>query len=138
MDSFENHIQKLRSAFLDDKILYEFIPRIVAIFLGGSRLYLEEEEEEEGEGENAAPRGWDGVIVVDEKYQLHNLTYRRERLRALVGIEREECAESALQVPRPGLRDPRWDEFDAVRIAGYDKQGARRSVTMVRDRKSVV
>ncbi|KAL8355785.1 hypothetical protein RB601_001201 [Gaeumannomyces tritici] len=98
------------------------LPAILAIFLGGSNLYSAKGNPENHHAD------WDGVIVVRTKLDIFTLVNQRRRdLLALLGIATEEMPE--FSVPEPS--SPLWDEFDALRIAGFTETHSKRSVKVL-------
>ena len=96
---------------------------IKAVLLGGSSIYAM------GEGRDESCRSdWDGAIIVSTKLAIYHLVNgQRLSLMEMLGIVREEYPE--LRVPDPS--SPRWDQFDAVRFAGFDRFEVKRSVKIL-------
>lgn len=98
-------------------------PAIKAVLLGGSSIYSAEEAREERNGSD-----WDGAIIVSTKLAIFHLVNEKRRiLMEMLGIVREECP--GLRVPEPS--SARWDQFDAVRFAGFDQLENKRSVKIL-------
>ncbi|KAI1284788.1 hypothetical protein F5Y07DRAFT_405501 [Xylaria sp. FL0933] len=98
-----------------------FISEIACIFIGGSRLYSQQ---------NSQQSNYDGIIVANSKHDIYSLISdrrQRQRLLNLVGIEYEE--RSDLYIPSPS--SPLYHEFDAVRISGYDGEHTQRTITFL-------
>ena len=98
-------------------------PTIKAVLLGGSSIYAV------GEGrDERCQSDWDGAIIVSTKLAiLHLVNEQRLSLMEMLGIVREDYPE--LRVPDPS--SPRWDQFDAVRFAGFDRFEVKRSVKIL-------
>lgn len=98
-------------------------PTIIAVLLGGSSIYSV------GDGQNERSwSDWDGAIIVSTKLAILQLmNEQRQSLMEMLGIVREECPE--LRVPDPS--SSRWDQFDAVRFAGFDRLEIKRSVKIL-------
>lgn len=96
---------------------------VVAALLGGSQLY--------GTLDDHGPQeisDWDGALFVTKKIDIMALVNNyRQLLMDLLGISYEEYPR--LCVPLPS--DPGWDNFDAVRFAGFTKTGAKKSVKIL-------
>ncbi len=98
-------------------------PTIKAVLLGGSSIYSVRDGRDERYGSD-----WDGAIVVSTKLAIfHLVNEQRRSLMEMLGIVREECPE--LRVPDPSSL--RWDQFDAVRFAGFDRLEIKRSVKIL-------
>ncbi|KAI1407358.1 hypothetical protein F5Y13DRAFT_195421 [Hypoxylon sp. FL1857] len=127
MASLQSAFEAAGITIENDEIL-SWHPEIASIFLDASQLYLlEPYRPEEG-----SPRSWNSVVVVKTKFDLYNLLNNnesRQDLKTLVGIEEELWTEQELQVPPPTSQ--LWECFDAVRLVGYDKLSAKRSVTLI-------
>ena len=96
---------------------------IKAVLLGGSSIYSLGDAREERGG-----RDWDGAIIVSTKQAIfHLVNEQRRSLMEMLSIVREECP--GLRVPDP--LSPRWDQFDAVRFAGFDRLENKRSVKIM-------
>ena len=96
---------------------------IKAVLLGGSSIYSLGDAQEERNR-----RDWDGAIVVSTKLAIfHLVNEQRRSLMEMLGIVREECP--GLRVPEPS--SARWDQFDAVRFAGFDRLENKRSVKIL-------
>ncbi|KAH9907922.1 hypothetical protein F4778DRAFT_453847 [Xylariomycetidae sp. FL2044] len=100
------------------------LPEIAAVILGGSRLYKEA-------AQVAPDSDWDGIVIVHDKHDILTLVNeKRGSLLSLLDLEKEEeYAGPSLRVPEPS--SPLWSEFDAVRISGFDRRGAKRSVKIL-------
>jgi len=97
------------------------LPAIVAIFFGGSNVYS-------GKGNPKNHVDWDGIIIVRTKLDIFTLVnQRRQDLLALLRIAREETPE--FSVPEPS--SPFWDQFDALRFAGFSETRSKRSVKIL-------
>ena len=96
---------------------------VKAALLGGSSIYsLGDARDQRGE------RDWDGAIIVSTKQAIFQLVnHQRRSLMEMLSIVREEYP--GLRVPDP--LSPRWDQFDAVRFAGFDRLGDKRSVKIL-------
>lgn len=98
-------------------------PNISAVLIGGSRIYSAKYGQDE-----CCDSDWDGAIIVGTKLEILQLVNeQRSSLMAMLGIVREEFPE--LLVPKQF--SPHWDHFDAVRIAGFDRLGMKRSVKIL-------
>ncbi|KAI4117343.1 MAG: hypothetical protein LQ338_007570 [Usnochroma carphineum] len=98
-------------------------PTIIAVLLGGSSIYSVGDGVNERQGCD-----WDGVIILSTKLAIFQLVNEQRRsLMEVLGIVREECPE--LRVPDPS--SPRWDLFDAVRFAGFDRLDIKRSAKIL-------
>ena len=98
-------------------------PTIKAVLLGGSSIYSVGVGLDKRYGSD-----WDGAIVVATKLAIfHLVNEQRRSLMEMLGIVREECPE--LRVPDPSSL--RWDQFDAVRFAGFDRLEIKRSVKIL-------
>ena len=98
-------------------------PTIKAVLLGGSSVYSVGEGRDERHGSD-----WDGAIIVSTKLAiLHLVNEQRRSLMDMLGILREEYPE--LRVPGPA--SSRWNQFDAVRFAGFDRFQIKRSVKIL-------
>ena len=98
-------------------------PTIKAVLLGGSSIYLVGKARHERYGSD-----WDGAIIVSTKLAiLHLVNDQRRSLMEMLGIVREEYPE--LRVPDPA--SSRWNQFDAVRFAGFDQFDIKRSVKIL-------
>ncbi|KAI4863312.1 hypothetical protein F4820DRAFT_471586 [Hypoxylon rubiginosum] len=129
MDSFQQTIERLRETFVRDEVLSRR-PEIMAIFLGGSQLYKEEDDQGNNQLPRDTPRDWDGAILVNTKHDIFTLVNdHRQDLMDLIGIETEECPRSLFQVPSPSSQF--WPEFDAVRFAGFGKSSEKRGVKIL-------
>ncbi|KAI1352180.1 hypothetical protein F5Y01DRAFT_324609 [Xylaria sp. FL0043] len=98
-----------------------FISEIACIFIGGSRLYSQQ---------NSQQSNYDGIIVVNSKHEIYSLISdkrQRQRLLNLVGIEYEERTDLYI----PSSSSPLYHEFDAVRISGYDGEHIQRTITFL-------
>ena len=96
---------------------------IKAVLLGGSNMYSA------GDARNEPNRSdWDGAIIVSTKLAIfHLVNEKRRSLMEMLGVVREECP--GLRVPEPS--SARWDQFDAVRFAGFDQLENKRSVKIL-------
>lgn len=98
-------------------------PAVAAVLLGGSRIYSAGNRPDE---EHASD--WDGAIIVSTKLEILQLVNeQRPSLMGMLGIVKEECP--ALRVPDPS--SPLWNDFDCIRVAGFDRLGVKRSVKVL-------
>ena len=98
-------------------------PAIKAVLLGGSSIYSAEDAQEKRNGSD-----WDGAIIVSTKLAIVQLVNeQRQSLMEMLGIVREEYP--GLRVPEPS--SARWDQFGAVRFAGFDQLENKRSVKIL-------
>ena len=98
-------------------------PTIKAVLLGGSSICSAGEARDEKYG-----RDWDGAIIVPTKLAiLYLVNEQRRSLIEIFGIVREEHPEFMV----PDSSSSRWDQFDAVRFAGFDRLEIRRSVKIL-------
>ena len=98
-------------------------PTIEAVLLGDSSIYLVGEARHKRYGSD-----WDGAIIVSTKLAiLHLVNDQRRSLMEMLGIVREEYPE--LRVPDPA--SSHWNQFDAVRFAGFDQFDIKRSVKIL-------
>ena len=96
---------------------------IKAVLLGGSSIYSAEDAREKRNGSD-----WDGAIIVSTQLAIfHLVNEQRQSLMEMLGIVREECP--GLRVPEPS--SARWNQFDAVRFAGFDQRENKRSVKIL-------
>ncbi|KAI0536549.1 hypothetical protein GGR58DRAFT_528117 [Xylaria digitata] len=125
MVEFSTVLQKYKDSFL--QIDPSFLPEITCVFIGGSRLY---NEEQQGSSHNNWQSNYDGVVVVKSKHQIYSLVsegLQRQRLLNLMGIERLEEVDP--QIPSPS--SPLYPEFDAIQVSGYDGENVERSVKLL-------
>lgn len=128
-------LQRAEQAFLQPALLPQK-PKVLAVLLGGSRLYATPAEppvcddaEEQSRQTGSLP-DWDGAIIVDTKHDILTLiNEHRASLMGMLAIQQEEHPGHEFLVPGPN--SPNWPDFDAVRFAGYDKLGAKRSVKVL-------
>ncbi|KAI2629158.1 hypothetical protein GGS26DRAFT_591827 [Hypomontagnella submonticulosa] len=131
MESVQKRIEGLREAFVKEEAL-SGLPEVVAIFLGGSRVYGEESyvpQERQGSSQTQGvdPRDWDGVIIVNTKHDIFTLVNEhRQGFMDLLRIEEAECSAAEFS-PCSHL----WPELDAVRFVGFGKSRDRRSVIIL-------
>ncbi|KAI0967314.1 hypothetical protein F4678DRAFT_483187 [Xylaria arbuscula] len=126
METFTQTIKKASESFL--KSDPSSLPEILAIFLGGSRVYNQHKYTILGSESNL--RDYDSIVVMPTKhdiYYLLNDQRRRQLFVKIMGIEKEECVDLRVPCPNSLL----WREFDAVRFSGYDVNGAERSVKIL-------
>ena len=96
---------------------------IIAVLLGGSSAY----RPAEGDSHQRL-RDWDGALIVARKNNIFTLVNEhRVSLMAMLDIEHEE--HPSFQVPSPTI--PRWNDFDAVRFAGFTNAGKKKSVKIL-------
>ncbi|MDI1486554.1 MAG: hypothetical protein OHK93_005785 [Ramalina farinacea] len=96
---------------------------IIAALLGGSSVYRPAEGDS---GQRS--RDWDGALIVARKIDIFTLVNEhRSSLMAMLDIEHEE--HPSLQVPSPTIA--RWNDFDAVRFAGFTNAGKKKSVKIL-------
>lgn len=94
-----------------------------AVLLGGSSIYSLGDARDERGG-----RDWDGAIIVSTKEAIFRLVNEQRRsLMGMLSVVREECP--GLRVPDP--LSPHWNQFDAVRFAGFDRLENKRSVKIL-------
>ncbi|KAI0490529.1 hypothetical protein F4859DRAFT_520297 [Xylaria cf. heliscus] len=114
MEAFSKVLQAYKASFLE--IDPCSIPEIACVFIGGSRLYSQEQP---GPSTDLPRGGYDGVVVVKSKLDMYYLVsekHQRQRLLDLIGIKIEEQANP--YVPKPN--SPLYPEFDGICISGYD------------------
>lgn len=98
-------------------------PTIVAVLLGGSSIYSAVTGRHEQKDSDQ-----DGAVIVDTKLSIfHLINEQRQSLMATLGIVREEFP--GFNVPSP--LSNRWEQFDAVRFAGFDRLGIKRSIKIL-------
>ena len=96
---------------------------IIAALLGGSNVY----RPAEGDSHHRS-KDWDGALIVARKIDIFTLVNEhKSALMAMLDIEREE--HPSYQVPSPTIA--RWNDFDAVRFAGFTKAGEKKSVKIL-------
>ena len=99
------------------------LPTIKAVLLGGSSIDSAGKARDERYG-----RDWDGAIIVSTKLAiLYLVNEQRRSLMEILGIVREEYPEFMV----PDSSSSRWDQFDAVRFAGFDRLEIKRSVKIL-------
>ncbi len=104
-----------------------FIPAVVCVFIGGSRLYSQEQPESP---QNPRQSDYDGIVVLKSKHEMCSLIAdkrERQRLLNMIGVEREEQANLSI----PPSSSPLYHEFDAIRISGYDGANIKRAVKLL-------
>ncbi|KAI0538521.1 hypothetical protein GGR58DRAFT_526092 [Xylaria digitata] len=119
MDAFTQNLQKYTQSSL--KSNPSSLPEILAIFLGGSRLYKQQASKQSD---------YDSVVIMSTKQEIYSLLNdrrRRHAFAAMIGIEQEEFGD--LEVPSP--TSPLWSEFDAVRFAGHGANSDMRLVKIL-------
>ncbi|KAI1649261.1 uncharacterized protein F4817DRAFT_331100, partial [Daldinia loculata] len=128
MDVLQERLQSVFTGFvpgLSHTILRQD-PEILAIFVGGNGLYLDEADLKAG----VHRLYWNVAVIVKTKLDIFRLVNEnRQRLLELTGIVRQECPHELYQVPSP--RSEYWSEFDAVRFTGYDRSSSMRSVVIM-------
>ncbi|KAI1357490.1 hypothetical protein F5Y08DRAFT_352311 [Xylaria arbuscula] len=126
MDFFTQHLRKATQSFI--KSDPSSLPEILAIFIGGSRIYKQHIDPSiESKTET---RDYDSVVVVPTKhdiYYLLNDPERRQLFTKLMGIAKEDSI--YLRMPSPS--SVLWAEFDAVGYTGYGENGDERSVKIL-------
>ncbi|KAJ3580235.1 hypothetical protein NPX13_g338 [Xylaria arbuscula] len=126
MDFFSQHLRKATKSFI--KSDPSSLPEILAIFIGGSRIYKQHMDPSiESKTET---RDYDSVVVVPTKhdiYYLLNDPERRQMFTKLMGIAKED--KIYLRMPSPS--SVLWAEFDAVGYTGYGENGDERSVKIL-------
>lgn len=73
-------------------------PKLIAVFLGGSRIYKATDSRQFGGrvGQNQKIQDWDGIIIVNTKHDIFTLiSERRSILKSMLEIEQEECSEES-------------------------------------------
>ena len=96
---------------------------IIAALLGGSNVY----RPAEGDSHHRS-RDWDGALIVARKIDIFTLVNEhKSALMAMLDIEHEE--HPSFQVPSPEIA--RWNDFDAVRFAGFTNAGEEKSVKIL-------
>ncbi|KAI0977031.1 hypothetical protein F4678DRAFT_477170 [Xylaria arbuscula] len=103
------------------------IKEIVCVFIGGSRLYSDEQL---GSSHSAQQKDYDGIVVVNSKHEMYSLVSdkrRRQLILNMAGIEHEEQPDLEI----PSVESPLYHEFDAIRIAGYDEAYIKRSIKLL-------
>lgn len=96
---------------------------IIAALLGGSSVY----RPTEGDSHQRS-RDWGGALIVARKIGIFILVNEhRSSLMAMLDIEHEE--HPSFQVPSPTVA--RWNDFDAVRFAGFTNAGKKKSVKIL-------
>ncbi|KAI1652493.1 hypothetical protein F4813DRAFT_400989 [Daldinia decipiens] len=128
MDSLQERLQSVFNDFvpgLSQRILVQD-PEILAIFVGGNWLYLDEADLRSG----VHPLHWNVVVLVKTKFDIFRLVNEnRQRLLEITGIVQQECPHELYQVPSPSSEY--WSEIDAVRFTGYDRVSSMRSVVIM-------
>ena len=99
------------------------LPGVIAVLLGGSVVY------QQISPEDVSPESdWDGALIVKSKSDILELVHNnRELLKHTFHIVVEEFP--GLKLPTPS--DASWNEFDAVRFAGYTAMGNKKSVKIL-------
>ncbi|KAK5631039.1 hypothetical protein RRF57_006754 [Xylaria bambusicola] len=118
MAEFTNAVRKYKNSFL--RIHASFIPAIACVFIGGSRLYAQAQLKSD----------YDGIVVLNSKHEIYNLVddrRKRQCLWNLIGVETEDKID--LCIPSPS--SPLYNEFDAIRVSGYDETNTKRAVTLL-------
>ncbi|KAK5634291.1 hypothetical protein RRF57_010005 [Xylaria bambusicola] len=126
MAVFTRHLQKVAQSFFQSDPSY--LPEILAVFLGGSRVY--KQSVQSVLGSESKQSDYDSIVVVPSKHDIYsflNDKQRRQLFANVVGIKKEAFVD--LEVPSPS--SPLWSEFDAVGFAGYDSNGIERSVRVL-------
>ena len=98
---------------------------IAGLLVGGSTVY---QQIEHGTVDQA--RDWDSVLVVKSKTDIHkliNTPEERSKLKSVLEIDIEEFTSLGC----PGPESPYWGLFDAVRFAGYTRDGVKKSVKIL-------
>ncbi|KAI0427083.1 hypothetical protein F5Y09DRAFT_350652 [Xylaria sp. FL1042] len=109
-----------KEAFLQDHP--SSITEIACMFIGGSRLYYNQQDSQEGD--------YEGIVVVNSKHEMYSLVSdkrERQRILNLTGIKHEE--RTNLYIPPPS--SPLYHEFDAIQISGYDEDKTKRTITFL-------
>ena len=127
----------LPRAFLQPTLLPQQPKVLAVLFLSGSRIYHDARPEYPSDCDAGQQlqvmeslSDWDGAIVVDTKHDIFTLmNHHRSVLMGMLAIEQEGFPEMELRVPAPDSTS--WLDFDAVRFAGYDSSGAKRSVKVL-------
>ncbi|KAI1324563.1 hypothetical protein F5Y16DRAFT_411939 [Xylariaceae sp. FL0255] len=125
MDDFLQNLEVCNRSFLRTDL--SALGEILAVFLGGSRLYKQQAHTLHG---SESTSDYDGILVVPTKKEIHSLLTTRDRRQTLaevVGIEQAELAD--LEVPCPSSK--LWSEFDAIGFAGRGADGDERSVKLL-------
>ncbi|KAI1473164.1 uncharacterized protein F4812DRAFT_411816 [Daldinia caldariorum] len=128
MDHKQGKLNRILSSFAVDisSDIWLRSPEILAVYVGGSMLYLDETAIFAG----THPLYWNIAIIVNTKLDILKLVNKnRQHLLGVAGIVRQECPEELFQVPCPDSEY--WSEVDAVRFAGSDKFGFTRSVVIL-------
>ena len=115
-----------RAQYKRHRSLYEDLSgkvSLVAALLGGSQLYDTLDSKD-----SRKKSDWDGALFVAKKLDIVILVNEyRHLLMDLLELSHEECPQ--LRVPEPSSQ--RWDQFHAVRFAGFTETGEKRSVKIL-------